>query len=119
MSYVDFYLLPLPQDKMDAYRALAEKAAAVWKEHGALDYKECVIDDDRIEGMASFSDAAGVSAGEKVVAAYILFDSRQHRDEVNAKVMQDPRIKASCDPQRMPFEMNRMAFGGFRTIVES
>ncbi|HQH27893.1 MAG TPA: DUF1428 domain-containing protein, partial [Oligoflexia bacterium] len=86
MSYVDGYLLPLPKKNVGAYRRMAAKAGKIWKEHGALDYKECMGDEVKIKGFIPFTSAAKAKAGEKVVFAYVLFKSRKHRDLVNAKV---------------------------------
>ena len=116
MSYVDGYVLPIPQDKVEEYRKIAQQAGEMWKEHGALAYKECVGEDLRIEGMKSFLDLAGAAPVETVVFAYIVFSSREHRDEVNAKVMADPRLK--CNMENMPFDHTRMAYGGFKAIVD-
>jgi uncharacterized protein YbaA (DUF1428 family) len=115
MTYVDGFLLPIPTKKLDAYRALARKASRIWKEHGALDYRECVGDDLDSHGMGSFPKAAGVKKGETVVFSWIEYRSKAHRDSVNKKVMKDPRIAAMM--HEMPFDPKRMCFGGFRTIV--
>lgn len=116
MSYVDGYVLPIPKDKVEQYRAIAQMAGEVWKEHGAISYKECLGDDLTIESMKSFLNIAGASDTETVVFAYIVFHSREHRDEVNAKVMADSRLK--CDTENMPFDHTRMAYGGFKAIVD-
>ena len=123
LPYVDGFVLPVPKSNLEAYKKMATVAAVVWKEHGALDYKECVLEDARIEGMVSFLDLAGVKEDETVVFAYIVYPSREARDEVNAKVMADPRIQASC-PERnpdavVPFDWSRMAYGGFQTLVSA
>jgi len=117
-KYIDGFVLPLPKDKIDKYTEIATKAAAIWKEHGALEYIEAVGDDFTAENMIPFPKLAGASADETVVMAYIVYESREHRDAVNAKVMADPRIKEMCDPQTPMFDYTRMAYGGFRTIVE-
>ncbi len=117
MSYVDGFLLPLAADKLDDYRRLAELAASVWKEHGALDYKECVLDDDGSDEVRPFMEAAAAAEGETVVFAFITYKSKQHRDEVNEKVMADPRM-GEMSMDSVPFESRRMAFAGFNTIVE-
>lgn len=118
MSYVDGYVLPLPKKHLIAYKRIAKKAALIWKEHGALDYKECIGEDLKIKGMLSFTKISKAKSGETVVFAYIRFKSRKHRDSVNAKVMKDPRIHAMCDPKNMPFDVKRMAYGGFNVIVD-
>lgn len=116
MSYVDGFLLPLPTDKMEAYREQAEKAGKVWIEHGALAFKECIGEDLTTEELLPFPKVIGTKENETVVFSYIVFKDRQHRDEVNAKVMADPRIQgASCEEI---FDFRRMAYGGFQCIVD-
>lgn len=117
MAYVDGFVLPVAKDKLEAYRALAEGAGKIWIEHGALEYKECVLDDGAIPGVRPFAEAAGAGEGETVIFAYITYHSREHRDEVNQKVMADPRIQCH-DPSTMPFDCARMAYSGFKAIVE-
>lgn len=116
-QYVDGYVIPLPRDKVDDYRRLAEAAAAIWKEHGALDYRECLADDLDSRGMVSFADLARAQPGETVVFAWVIYASKEERDAVNAKVMADPRLKDLCGPDDQPFDCRRMAYGGFRTLV--
>lgn len=116
-KYIDGFVLPVPKDKIETYRAIAEKASKIWREHGALDYRECVLEDPTAQDMVSFPQLAGVKDGETAVLAYIVYNSREHRDEVNAKIMADPRVHEMCDPNNMPFECARMAYGGFQTIV--
>jgi uncharacterized protein YbaA (DUF1428 family) len=118
-KYFDGFVLPLPKDKIEAYREIATKAAAIWKEHGALEYIEAVGDDLEVEHQVPFTTLSGSSADETVVLAYIVYQSREHRDEVNAKVMTDPRTHEFCNPENPPFDFKRMAYGGFRTIVEA
>lgn len=118
MSYVDGFVVPVPTDKLDAYRKMSENAGGLWIEHGALDYKECVLEDGEDKGFCmTFPAAMQTQPGETVVFAYIVYKDRAHRDEVNAKVMADPRISESCDPNNMPFDCKRMAYGGFKTLV--
>lgn len=117
MSYIDGFLLPLPRDKVDTYRGISEKAGKLWMEHGALAYVENVGDDLNIEGLASFNDYAGIKDGEVPVFSYIVYKSREHRDAVNKKVMADPRMNDMCKPEEMPFDVRRMAYGGFKSIV--
>jgi uncharacterized protein YbaA (DUF1428 family) len=120
-KYIDGFVLPLPKDKIDAYRAMASKAAAIWKEHGALEYVEAVGDDLDAKEMVPFPRIAGASPDETVVMAYIVYGSREDRDAVNAKVMADPRIKEMCPSSggETVFDWKRMAYGGFRAIVEA
>lgn len=114
--YVDGFVLPVPASALDQYREMAELASTVWKEHGALDYRETVLDDGDCKDMVSFSKLAGTLEGETVVFAWIAYRSKEHRDEVNAKVMEDERLKGMCGGD-VPFDYTRMAYGGFRTIV--
>lgn len=114
-KYVDGFLLAVPRDKLQTYQQLAQKAGAIWKEHGALDYRECVDDDLDHEGMVSFKTAAGARENEVVVFAWILYASKADRDRVNAAVMSDPRLKDAC-PEGV-FDLKRMAYGGFSTLV--
>jgi uncharacterized protein YbaA (DUF1428 family) len=118
MSYVDGYVLPLPKKNIPAYRRMAQKAAKIWREHGALDYRECVGEDMKPKWGVPFPKMTKLKAGETVVFSWIVFKSRAHRDKVNAKVMKDPRI-ASMVPKTMPFDMKRMVYGGFETLVKA
>jgi uncharacterized protein YbaA (DUF1428 family) len=117
MNYVDGFLLPAPKKNIDAYRRMAAKASKIWLEHGALDYREAVGDDMDVKCGIPFHKGTKVKAGETVVFAYIVYKSRSHRDKVNAKVMKDPRVQNMCDPNNLPFDMKRMMYGGFKTIV--
>jgi uncharacterized protein YbaA (DUF1428 family) len=116
MSYVDGFLIPVPKKSVAAYRKIAKLAAKVWREHGALDYKECVGDDLNMKFGVPFTKLAKAKPNETIIFAYIVFKSRAHRDRVNAKVMKDPRM--DMDPSSMPFDIKRMSVGGFKTIVE-
>jgi uncharacterized protein YbaA (DUF1428 family) len=116
--YVDGFVLPMPKKNVPAYRRLAQKAAKVWREHGALEYRECVGDDLKPKGAVPFPRLARCKPGETVVFAWIVYKSRAHRDRVNAKVMKDPRI-AKMSPKSMPFDVKRMAYGGFSTLVDA
>ena len=119
MRYVDGYVLPVPKKNVEAYRRMAKKAGKIWREHGALDYKECVGDDLNVKCGVPFSRSMKLKSGETVVFAYIVFKSRAHRDHVNAKVMKDPRIGADMDHKPMPFDMKRMVYGGFKILVDA
>jgi uncharacterized protein YbaA (DUF1428 family) len=117
-KYIDGFVLPLSKDKLEQYTAVATKAAAIWKEHGALEYVEAVGDDLEAKEMTPFPKIAGAGPEETVVMAYIVYESREHRDAVNAKVMADPRLQEMCDKDNPILDFRRMAYGGFRTIVE-
>ncbi|KAB2842168.1 MAG: DUF1428 domain-containing protein [Deltaproteobacteria bacterium] len=118
MKYVDGFLLPVPKKKLQAYRRMAAQAGKIWREHGALDYKECVGDDLNIKFGLPFPKVLKPKPGETVVFAFIVYKSRAHRDRVNAKVMKDPRLTSSMDPKNMPFDCKRMAWGGFKVLVD-
>jgi uncharacterized protein YbaA (DUF1428 family) len=117
MGYVDGYVLPVPKKNLKAYRLLAQQARKILREHGALDYKECVGDDLKTTMGVPFPKSAKAKAGETVIFAYILFKSRAHRDRVNAKVMKDPRIQSMGDHKDIPFDCKRMVYGGFKMLV--
>ena len=117
-QYVDGFVIPVPKKNVDAYRKMAEKAAKVWIEHGALEYRECVGDDMDVKFGVPFGRGIKAKAGETVVFAWIVYKSRAHRDRVNAKVMKDPRICEGMDMKNMPFDCKRMLYGGFKIIVE-
>ncbi len=117
--YVDGFVIPLPKNKVDAYRRMATKAAKIWREYGALDYKECVGDDLNTEMAMPFPKGIKSKPDETVVFSWIVYKSRAHRDKVNAKIMKDPRIAAMCDPKDMPFDCKRMLYGGFKVLVSA
>ena len=119
MKYVDGYVLPVPKKNLKAYARMAQMAAKVWREQGALDYKECAGDDLNCKMGVPFPRQMKIKSGETVVFAYILFKSRAHRDRVNAKVMQDPRMHGLGDPKDMPFDHKRMVYGGFKVLVDA
>ena len=116
--YVDGFVVPVPRSQLDAYRKMAEQAGKIWMEHGALQYVEAVADDVKPGKLTSFPQAVQLKDDELVVFSWILYDSREHRDRVNAKVMDDPRIKPMMDPKSMPFDGKRMFWGGFQGLVE-
>lgn len=118
MSYVDGFLLSVPVAKLKDYIKLAKKAGKVWLEHGALQFVECAGDDLEIKDMLSFNKVAKPKTGETVLFSFIVYKSRKHRDQVNKKVMADPRIAEGMDMNNMPFDPKRMAYGGFKAIVE-
>jgi uncharacterized protein YbaA (DUF1428 family) len=115
MSYVDGFVIVVPKKNLKAYVKMARVGQKVWKKHGALDYRECWGDDLDPGFGAGFKKMLKVKPSETVVFAYIVYRSRAHRDQVNKKVMSDPSM--SEGPQEMPFDMRRMAYGGFRTLV--
>ena len=118
MQYVDGFVLPVPKKNMAAYRRMAQTAGKVWRDHGALEYIECVADDVKPGKHTSFPQSVKLKTGETVVFAYIVYKSRAHRDRVNAKVMKDPRLKNMMDLKALPFDGKRMFWGGFKVLVE-
>ncbi len=118
MRYVDGYVLPVPKKNLAAYRRMAQKSGKVWRDHGALEYIECVADDVKPGKHTSFPQSVNLKAGETVVFAYIVYKSRAHRDRVSAKVMKDPRLTPMMDPKALPFDGKRMFWGGFKVLVD-
>jgi uncharacterized protein YbaA (DUF1428 family) len=116
--YVDGFVLPVPKANVEKYREIAETASKVWREHGALEYVECVADDVKPGELTSFPQSVQLKDDETVVFAWIVYASREDRDRINEAVMKDPRLTC-MDPKTMPFDGKRMFFGGFKTIVES
>jgi uncharacterized protein YbaA (DUF1428 family) len=116
--YVDGFVLPLPKKNLAAYRRMSRRVGKVWREHGALDYRECAAEDLPGKSGVGFKRAVGAKRGDTVVFAWIRYRSRKHRDRVNAKVMNDPRIAVMAG-KPMPFDLARMLYGGFAGIVEA
>jgi uncharacterized protein YbaA (DUF1428 family) len=118
MAYVDGFVVPVPRKNIDAYRRMATKAGKIWREYGALDYKECVGDDVKPGKQTSFPQAVKLKAGEVVFFSWIVYRNRKHRDSVNKKVMKDKRLAEMMDPKKFPFDGKRMFWGGFRVVVD-
>ena len=118
MKYVDGYVLPVPKKNLQAYRRMAQKAGKVWREHGALEFRECVGDDLKTKMAVSFPRTLKLKRDEIVVFSWIIFKSRAHRNSVNAKVMKDPRLAKMMDRKAMPFDPKRMVYGGFKVVVD-
>jgi uncharacterized protein YbaA (DUF1428 family) len=117
MPYVDGFVVPVPKDKIEAYRTMAETAGAVWREHGALEFHECIADDVKPGELTSFPQAVQLKDDETVFFSWIVYNSREERDAINEKVMNDPRLKDTMSPESMPFDGKRMFWGGFQTFV--
>ena len=117
MAYIDGYILPVPKRNIAAYRRMAKMAGKVWRDHGALEYVECIADDVKPGRQTSFPQSVKLKPGEIVIFAYIVYKSRAQRDRVNAKVMKDPRLAKSMDPKAMPFDAKRMFWGGFKVLI--
>ena len=114
MPYVDGFIIPVPKKNMKAYMKMAKKAAKVWKDHGALEVRECAADDVKVGKWTSFPRSVKMKSGETVVFSYIVYKSRKDRDKVNAKVMKDPSLADMMSPTNMTFDGKRMIFGGFK-----
>ena len=119
MAYVDGFIVPVPKKKLGAYRSLARNAGKIWREHGALDFKECVADDVKKGKWTSFPRSVKLKPNETVVFSWITYKSRAHRDKVNAKVMSDKRLAKMMDIKSVPFDAKRMIYGGFKVFVEA
>ncbi len=117
--YVDGFVLPVPKRNLGAYRRMSQAAGKVWRKHGALEYRECVGDDMKVKMGVPFPRQIKLKPGETVVFSWIVYKSRAHRDRVNAKVMKDPRLAEMMDLKAMPFDCERMVYGGFKVLVEA
>ena len=117
MSYVDGFVVPVPSKNLAKYRRLARKAGKIWREYGALDYREWVGDDTPVGKLTSFPRSVKLKRGEIVVFAWIVYKSRADRDRINAKVMKDPRLAEMMDGKNLPFDGKRLIFGGFKPLV--
>jgi len=115
MAYVDGFIVPVPKSQLDAYRALAERAGSLWREHGALEFRECLADDVKPGQLTSFPQAVQLKDDEVVMFSWIVYNSREERDVINDKVMKDPRMGDMM--QTMPFDGKRMIMGGFTPFV--
>jgi uncharacterized protein YbaA (DUF1428 family) len=118
MAYVDGYVLPVPKRNLAKYRTMARKAGKIWREYGALEFRECVADDVKPGKVTSFPQAVKLKPGETVFFSYIVFKSKADRDRINAKVMKDKRLANMMDPKAMPFDAKRMIYGGFKVLVD-
>ena len=118
-TYVDGFVLPIPRRSLDDYKRVVKAIAVIWKEHGALDYKEFVGDDLVLEGTRSFTDLVAAADDDAIVFGWVVFASREARDEANAKVAADPRMADLMSSADSGFDASRMAYGGFRSFVGS
>ncbi|MDQ2660094.1 MAG: DUF1428 domain-containing protein [Verrucomicrobiota bacterium] len=118
MKYVDGYLIPVPLKNLPAYRRMAQKAGKIWRELGALEFRETVGDDMEAEFALPFPRTLKTKPGETVVFSWIVFKSRAQRDAVNKKIMKDPRLASMMDPKKTPFDAKRMVYGGFKMMVD-
>ncbi len=118
MAYVDGFVVPVPKKKLEAYRRMARKAGKIWREHGALEYRESVADDVKWGKRTSFPRSVKLKGNEVVWFSWIVYKNRKHRDRVMAKVMKDKRLAPMMDPKAMPFDARRMIYGGFKVVVD-
>ncbi|MDO9385045.1 MAG: DUF1428 domain-containing protein [Hyphomicrobiaceae bacterium] len=118
MPYVDGFVVAVPKKNIAAYRKMSTKCGKIWREYGALDYREWVADDVPVGKLTSFTRAVKLKPAETVVFAWITYKSRAQRDKVNAKVMADPRLKGMMDSKSAPFDSKRMIYGGFESLVK-
>ncbi|MDQ5850122.1 MAG: DUF1428 domain-containing protein [Pseudomonadota bacterium] len=118
MAYVDGFIVPVPKKKLQAYRNMARKAGKVWREHGAIEFRECVADDVKVGKRTSFPRSVKLKAGETVFFSYIVYKSKADRNRINKKVMKDKRLASMMDPKGMPFDAKRMIYGGFKVTVD-
>jgi uncharacterized protein YbaA (DUF1428 family) len=118
MSYCDGFVLAVPTARLAEYRKLAQRAGRIWREFGALDYREWVADDVQPGKSTSFPQSVKLKAGETVVFSYIVYRNKRDRDRINKQVMADPRLADMMDPKKLPFDGKRMFWGGFKKLVE-
>ncbi|WP_317203428.1 DUF1428 domain-containing protein [Janthinobacterium sp.] len=118
MPYVDGFVVPVPKKNIDAYRAMSLRCGAIWREHGALQFRECIGDDVKPGKLTSFPQSVNLEDGEVVAFSWIVYTSRASRDAVNEKVMNDPRMTDMMKPENLPFDGKRMIYGGFEMIVD-
>ena len=118
MAYVDGFVLPLPTANIERYREVATRCGEIWREHGALEFRECIADDVKPGKLTSFPQSVDLQEGETVIFSWIVYESRAKRDEVNDKVMKDPRMAELMKPEAMPFDGKRMVYGGFDVLVD-
>jgi uncharacterized protein YbaA (DUF1428 family) len=118
VAYVDGFVVPVPKKKLGAYRRMARKAGKIWREYGAVEFRECVADDVKVGKLTSFPRSVKLKPGETVCFSYIVYKSKGDRDRINKKVMADKRLADMMDPKSMPFDAKRMIWGGFKTLVD-
>jgi uncharacterized protein YbaA (DUF1428 family) len=119
MSYVDGFIVAVPKKNLEAYRSMAKKAGKIWREHGALEYREWIAEDVKVGKLTSFPRSVKLKPGETVVFSWITYKSRAQRDRVNTKVMADKRLAGMMDTKSLPFDAKRMIYGGFESLVKA
>ncbi|MFO1519537.1 MAG: DUF1428 domain-containing protein [bacterium] len=116
-QYVDGFVVPVPKKNLKKYIAIAKVFGKICREHGALQYMECVADDVKKGKVTSFPRSVKLKPGETVIFSWVVYKSKAHRDRANAKIMKDPRLAKMINPKKMPFDGMRMFWGGFKPIV--
>ena len=116
-QYIDGFVLPIPRNNLAEYQRLVTAIAEIWKEHGALDYREFVGDDLQMDGVRSFVESSGAAADDAVIFGWVAFASREARDRANQKVAADPRMAELMSDADSGFDAARMAYGGFSPLV--
>ncbi len=119
MNYVDGFVVPVPKDNLPAYKRMSRKMGKIWREYGALEFRECVGDDVQPGKTTSFPQSVKLKPGEVVVFSWIVYASRAQRNRINAKAMKDPRLADMMDPKAMPFDGKRMFMGGFKMVIDA
>ena len=119
MQYVDGFVVPVPKKNLPAYRRMAKEAGKVWRDHGALEFREFVAEDVKVGKWTSFPRSVKLKPDETVAFSWITYKSRAHRDRVNKKVMADNRLADMMNPKTLPFDAKRMIFGGFGSLVKA
>jgi uncharacterized protein YbaA (DUF1428 family) len=119
MSYVDGFIVAVPKKNLEAYRSMAKKAGKIWREHGALEYREWIAEDVKVGKLTSFPRSVKLKPGEIVVFSWITYKSRAQRDRVNSKVMADKRLADMMNTKSLPFDAKRMIYGGFESLVSA
>ncbi len=118
MRYVDGFVVPVPMSKIETYKEMSRTCAAIWREHGALEFRECMGDDVKPGKLTSFPQSVNLEPGEVVFFSWIVYASREQRDQINEKVMQDPRMADMMKPENTPFDGKRLIYGGFEMVVD-
>ena len=118
MHYVDGFVVPVPSKNLAAYKRMSRLMGKVWREYGALEYRECVGDDVKNGTLTSFPQSVKLKRGEVVVFSWIIYKSRAHREKVNKEAMKDPRLASLMDPKKLPFDGKRMFYGGFKVMID-
>lgn len=118
MKYIDAFVIPLSKKNIDAYIKMSKIAGKIWKEYGALEYRECISEDIKNKMEMPFPKLLNLKTGEVAVFSWIVYKSKTHRNSVNAKVMKDPRLAKMMDPKAMPFDPKRMTYGGFDMMLD-